>query len=140
MKQISAFTPEGRTKANIVIELLQSMLKYYVDIEAALAYANNSHSFDNIVDMVVTGAVHFYPLENSYVIMEVQTFPNHKVYHAFLAGGKKEEILDVHPWMMENAKVLGCKYVSVCGRLGWVKELRNRGWTYQYAILSKEVS
>jgi len=140
MKHIAAFTPEGKTKAEIVIDLMQSMLKYRVDIEAALAYANNSHTFDNIVDMVVTGAAHFYPLENSCVLMEIQTFPNHKVYHVFLAGGDKEEILGVHPWMMENAKTLGCKYVSVCGRLGWVKELKRHGWKYQYAILSKEVS
>ena len=139
MNQLSRITPEGTTKAEKVMELMQSLLKYRLDIESALNYANNSHSFDNIVDMVVTGAVHFYPLENSYVLMEVQTFPNHKVYHVFLAGGEKEEILDVHPWMLENAKVLGCKYVTICGRLGWVKELKKRGWIYQYAILSKEV-
>lgn len=132
-------TPEGVTKAEKVITLMRAMLKYKLDIEAALNYSNNSHSFDNIVDMVVTGTVHFYELKNSYILMEIQTFPNHKVYHVFLAGGEKEELLDVHPWMLENAKTLGCKFVSICGRLGWVKELKQHGWTYQYAILSKEV-
>ena len=53
-------TPKGITKAEVVINLLNDMLKYKLDIEAALGYSNHSHTFDDIVDMVVTGAAHFY--------------------------------------------------------------------------------
>jgi hypothetical protein len=139
MNAMNQITPEGKSKAEVVIDLMSLLLKYRVDIEAALGYADHSHTFDNIVDMVVTGAAHFYPLENSFVLMEVLTYPQHKNYHVFLAGGTKEEILDVHPWMLENARKLNCKYVTVCGRLGWVRELKRHGWEYKFATLSKEV-
>jgi len=130
----------NQSKAETVIALLQSLLACKVDIEKALEYANKSHSFDDIVDMVVTGAVHYYALENSFVIMEVHNFPNHSNYHTFLAGGDMTEILDVNDWMLDNARALGCKYVTVTGRKGWERQLKKYGWDYRYTVMAKAVT
>ena len=141
MNDMTSFPPvSGNSLAFTMKKLINDMLKYELDIMAALAYANNSHTFDDVVSQVLSGQLHFYPLPNSYVIMERQTYPQHKVYHCFLAGGDKTEIQDAQPMLMENAKHLECKYVTVVGREGWARELRKHGWKHQYSVLSKEVS
>jgi len=134
-------TPTGgtdETKAHKLASLASDLLKYRLDIENALMYARNSHSFDDIVDLVVTGRVHFYPLDHSFVLMEVQNYPQHKVYHVFLAGGQMPEIIKTHTKLLENARSLDCKYVSICGRKGWERALSAEGWTHQYSVLMKE--
>ena len=136
----SQFPPRGETLAEQMKILIDDMLKYRLDIEAALEYANNSHTFDDVVGQVLAGQLHFYALPTSFVIMERQTYPQHKVYHCFLAGGHKAEIEDAQPMLMKNAKHLECKYVTVVGRNGWVRELRKQGWKHQYSVLSKEVT
>ena len=134
------YTSGGGSVAEQMKCLIEDMLKYQLDIESALAYANNSHTFDNVVSQVLSGQMHFYTLPNSYVIMERQTYPQHSVYHCFLAGGDKLEIEDAQPMLMKNAKHLKCKYVTIVGRGGWIRELRKFGWKHQYSVLSKEVS
>jgi hypothetical protein len=127
------------TKAEVVINLLNDLLKFRLDIENALAYSNNSHTFDNIVDMVVTGTAHFYPLENAFMLMEVQTFPQHKVYNVFLAGGDLQEILATQKWVNDNAYALGCKYATMSGRNGWSKVLKDEGWDFKFVVMYKTV-
>lgn len=118
---------------------LDQLEKFRVDIEAALSYAEFSHSFDDIVRMVLTETVHFYPLENSFIIMEYHKYPNWTAYHGFLAGGHWEEIMAFQPEMLQIAKALGCKYLSISGRHGWTKVMKEYGWKHQYSVVYKEV-
>ena len=123
-----------------VMQLCTDLLGYRVDIEAALQYADNSHTFDDVSKLVLSGRLHFYKLANSYVIMERQQYPQHSVYHCFLAGGDKHEIEAAESMLNKNAKALGCKTMTIVGRAGWARELRKLGWKHQYSVLSKEVS
>lgn len=121
-------------------QLVSDLEKYRVDIEKALWYGQNSHTFDDFVGKVLRNEVHFYPLGSAFVAMEIIQQPQYNVYHTFLAGGDMQPILDCHPWMLENAKQLGCKYVSICGRHGWERVLKDYGWKKQYTVLRKEVT
>jgi len=130
---------KAKTSAEKLIELCEDLLKYRIDIEASLVYADNSHTFDDVSNMVVSGRLHLYPLANSFVIMERQQYPQHAVYHCFLAGGDKYEIEAAEPMILANAKALKCKHMTIVGRGGWVRELRHNGWKHKYSVLSKEV-
>lgn len=121
-------------------QLVADLEKYRLDIEAALCYGQDSHTFDDVVGKVLRNEVHFYPQDNSFVIMELHRYPQYKVYHCFLAGGDMAEIIAVHPWMLANAKQLDCKYVSIAGRIGWERALKNHGWKKQFTVLRKEVT
>ncbi len=120
-------------------QTIDNLEKFKTEIEAALAYGNHSHSFDDIVYKVMLGTVDFYPLENSYMIMEVHTFPKHSTYHGFLAGGHWPEIMAFQPTILEIAKSKGCKYLSISGRHGWTKVMKDYGWQHQYSVCYREV-
>lgn len=130
---------EGESKTDYTLHVLTMLKKYQLDIKKALSYSGDAYSFDDIAEGVLQGRYHFYPLPNSFVIMELSEFPNYKVYHTFLAGGDMNEIIGTHPWMKENAKVLGCKYVSVTGRHGWTRKLKAEGWKHMYDTLYLEL-
>jgi hypothetical protein len=38
-----------------------------------------------------------------------------------------------------TAKELNCKYVTIWGRPGWQKKLKNYGYNYTYAVMTKEI-
>ena len=129
----------GELKLDAIKKLADDLLKFRLDIEAALEYGNNSHSFDHIVDEVMQGRLHLYPLKNSFIIMEVHKYPNFSVYHGFLAGGDLQEILDAHPMIIQNAKQLGCKGLSIAGRRGWEKAMKPHGWKHNLSYMYREI-
>ena len=136
------FPLEGDTKPSLALrtkELLDKLLNFQLDIEAALVYSHGSYSFDDVVQGVLTGRFHFYPREQSFLLMELQTFPGYKIYHAFLAGGNLEELVSMQEEIRPIAKTLGAKYASLNGRHGWVKPLKALGWKHTYSTMYCEV-
>lgn len=132
-------TVGGTERTRKIRFVLDQLEKFQVDIEAALSYAEHSHSFDDIVSRVLMETVDFYPLENSFIIMEIHEYPNYRAYHGFLAGGNWEEIMAFQPKMLEIAKAFGCRYLSISGRHGWTKVMKDFGWKHQYSTCYKEV-
>lgn len=133
-------SPQGGEKHLLALkQLCDDLLKHRLDIEKALCYGRNSHNFEHVVDEVMKGRLHFYPLENSFIIMEVHVYPNYSVYHGFLAGGDLEEILNAHPMIMANAKQLGCVALSISGRRGWEKAMKAYGWKHDLSYMYKEL-
>lgn len=128
-----------KSLADNLIDLATGLLRWRETIEDALMVANYSHTFDDIVRIVVTGGAQFFEYDDCFIIMQVDVFPQHKAYHCFLAGGHMPSIMEKQEQMRANAKALGCKYMTITGRHGWVRQLKNAGWTHQYSILHCEV-
>ncbi len=114
----------------------EHLLRYKPQIEAALSYADNSYSFDQIVAGVLTGRLHFYPLGSAFLITEIQKYPNWSAYHIFLAGGDFKEIIAFQPDMLENAKALGCAKLTMTGRRGFERRLTPHGWDATHVRMS----
>lgn len=56
--------------------LTEQLLHYKDGISSALRYSMHSHSFDHVVQAVLNGKLHFYPLtDDSFIIMEVNEYP-----------------------------------------------------------------
>ena len=108
-------------------------------IEKALSYSDNSHTFDNVCGRVIDGSLDLYVLPNSVMLCETFRQPNFSQYHVYLGGGDLQEIIDYHPQMEREARLRGCKYLSMTGRLGWKKPLEQNGWTHKLSIYKKEV-
>lgn len=114
--------------ASKYIALANSLLERRRHIEAALEYADGTHTFDDVVDMVMTGRLFWHPLPNSFMVMEIIDYPRAKHLHVFLAGGDLDEIRATQPDLVDMAKANGCSAVSLGGRRGWVKALATQGW------------
>ena len=110
------------------------------DIEAALAHASGTHTFDQIVEMVVAGHLTFWRLDNGFMLSEVITFPNTKHFHVFLAGGVLAELVAMHPDVVPVAAALGCSKITLSGRPGWVRALKDEGWQPYLVTMMKEVA
>ena len=74
---------------------LEAMLPYRVMLEAALEFAGGTHLFEDIVEAVGEGRMHFWPAEKSCVVTEVVCYPRARAIHIFLAAGDLMEIKDM---------------------------------------------
>lgn len=122
-----------------LIAALQAMQKHRLDIEKALWYADNSHTFDDVVIRLMRGELDIFEFDNSLIITEVYDAPQHRTFHLYIGCGDLDEILSKEDLMMNEARLRGCKFISIAGRRGWEKPLREMGWKHSLSILRKEI-
>ncbi len=108
-------------------------------IEAALDYSGGTHDFDDIAASVRSGYMQFWPAPKGCAITEILTFPKRKIFHIFLAGGEKQQIVDMDESAVEFARREGCTGMTIAGRRGWARVLMNKGWTEAFTTLSKDI-
>lgn len=108
-------------------------------IEAALEYANGTHSIDDIWHGVVAGQYQFWPAEKGCFITEVIDFPQKRVFHVFLAGGELRQLRQMVDSLESFANALGCQSIMISGRTGWIRVLRDRGVRPSYQVMVKEL-
>jgi len=125
--------------ASKVFALTGDLLRFELDITKALGYSMDSHSFDDIVSGVLSGRYHFYVHNRAFIVAELVQYPKHTIYNVFLAGGLMEDLLEMQEMIRPAAKALGAKYAALTGRHGWVKVLKDRGWSHEYSIMYAEV-
>lgn len=108
-------------------------------IEAALAYAGGSHSFDDVAAMVADGRAQLWPAPDSAVVTEIIDYPNYRALNFWLAGGNLEELRRMEPGILEWAKTeRGCTKAFLTGRRGWERSfLRDTGWEPKLVVLEK---
>jgi len=131
-------SPKPGNLAGNVIELMRDMLLWQPQIEEAMRHIDNQYSFDDIVASVLRGERHFYQFPGCCVIMQFEKYPAYSIYHCFVACGEMQAIKDAEPEINKIAKELGCKYMSISGRIGWPRALKNDGWKHVLSILYKE--
>lgn len=109
-------------------------------LEPALKYALGTHTFDDVVDGLVSGEMQLWANDKAAVITEIQTYPRMKVCHFFLAGGDLNELDLFQRVIGQWAKSLGCTRLTLAGRRGWERSfLRGQGYSPKWSILSKEL-
>jgi hypothetical protein len=119
---------------------LVGLLKHWrPQIEEALHHGKDAHTFDTVVEMILSNRLHFFAYPDCFVIMEIVEYPNYKVFHCFLAGGKMEAIIQAQQPLGEVGKIMGCRYLSVSGRKGWERQLADIGWKFVCTTLYYEI-
>ena len=108
-------------------------------IEAALAYSGGTHEYEDIVEGIHALRYQFWPAEKGCAVTEVIEYPRKKVFHVFLAGGEMDQIVDMESSAAIFAKHNGCQGMSLAGRKGWSKVLKEHGWSEAFTTLAKEL-
>lgn len=121
--------------ATSTIALMQSMLARRLYIENALAYTEGTHTFDDLVVMVLQGRLLWWPLPSSFMLTEIVTYPQTKHLNVFLAGGELNEIRATQDQLIMLARMQGCQALSLSGRRGWVKALEKQGWKESHTAM-----
>ena len=100
---------------------VQRCKKWIVD---ALEYANNSHTYEQVIDVVIRGDAQFWALSDSAVVTEIVTYPQKRSLRFWLAGGNLNTLLLAEPKIREWSKNYKCEAVEIIGRQGWGKVLK----------------
>jgi hypothetical protein len=110
-------------------------------IEAALEYADGSHSFQDICDAVAAGKMQFWPGPASAVITEILESPRQRSLNFFLAGGNLAELEMMTPTILEWGRRQGCIRATFYGRPGWERTFLTRtGWApARMVVFEKEL-
>ena len=108
-------------------------------IEAALEYSGGTHEWSDIVEGIHSLRYQFWPAEKGCAVTEIIMFPNKKIFHVFLAGGEMDQIVDMNDSAAQFAKAQGCDGMSIAGRKGWARVLKNEGWAESFTTLAKEL-
>lgn len=116
---------------------------YRASIEEALVYADHSHTFEDVRDMVHAGRLQFWPGAHSVIITEILDYPRYKALNYFLAGGGSlAEMEAMTPGIEAWARSMGCDRAVMTGRLGWERTFITRdGWRQKpLAVYEKTLS
>ena len=108
-------------------------------IQSALDEGGNTHDFSDIVDGVISGHMQLWPAPKGCAVTEIVIYPRKKVLHIFLAAGELKQILQMEKDAIKWGKSQGCEAVSLSGRFGWKKVLKDYGWQPQMIVLGKEI-
>ena len=118
--------------------LMDQLLQCRSWIEDALAYSGDTHDFKDIVDGVLSGHMQLWVGKEGCAITEIVRFPKKKVLHVFLAAGEMGQIVDFQDSAVQFAKQNGCDALTLAGRTGWKRVLKDHGWKEQHVALIKE--
>ena len=97
-------------------------------IEAALAHGGDTHTFDDVARMIGEGKLQLWHGPDGCAVTEIIQYPQKRVLHVFLYGGKMDQAID----MIESAeawgKTQGCSSMTLSGRLGWGRVMDKHGF------------
>ncbi len=102
---------------------------YRAHLEAALAYAAHSHTFEDVVALVASGAAQAWPGPASIIVTEIVEYPRYRVLHFFLGAGSLQELRAMVPLILQWGNAQGCARARVVGRRGWARVFaRDPAW------------
>lgn len=108
-------------------------------IEAALEYTGGTHTIEDVEEGIARGELHFWPGKRCAVVTEVVDYPRMRVLNLFLCGGDLDELKAMQPCFLSFAEFLGCRKLTLGGRLGWERALKSLGWQRHFVVLTLEV-
>lgn len=109
-------------------------------ISAALAYTGGTHTIEDVLALIESGRALLLAGERSAMVCEVATFPRMKSFHVWLAGGDLDELRNAaDTQLVELARQCGCSQISITGRRGWVRALRDQGYVEKFTTVVKEL-
>ena len=95
-------------------------------IAEALPYTGGGATLDDVEDRLDRGHAQLFCGPNCALVAEIYEHPSGARAHIWLAGGDLDELLEVEQYVAEWAKSLGCQSMTISGRKGWERVLRDR--------------
>jgi len=120
--------------------LYQKLMAARPLLESALANGIGAYSFADIKEAVMAGDMQLWTLDSSAAITEIVRYPQYTAVVIVLGAGNMDELRDAVPEVEEFARIVGAQRILVCGRLGWLRALKDKGFTSAQAWAVKEVS
>lgn len=108
-------------------------------IEAALEYSGGTHIFEDVAESILSGHMQLWSAERGCAVTEIIVYPRKKILHVFLAGGEMDQILDMQASAAIWGKAEGCTGMTIAGREGWKRVLKDYGYKPMFVTLGVEI-
>lgn len=118
---------------------LEVMTPYRDLLESAIKYCGGTHLFEDVVEMVETGQMLFWPAQKSCLVTEVVDYPRKRLLHVFLAAGSLEEIKEMEPSVRAYGEYLDCEAITLSGRKGWTRALKGMGYHHVHTTMGRSI-
>jgi hypothetical protein len=93
-------------------------------IAAALPHCHGNYELDDIRAACHAGQMQLWPGQRSACITEIHRWPRRTGLNVVFGGGDLEELAQLAPRIEAWAKSKGCDHITVVGRPGWVRALK----------------
>ena len=94
-------------------------------INAALVYAHNSHTLEDVLKAVVKGDAQFWYDENAALVTEIIDYPQRRTLRFWLAGGDLTALKGLEQEAINWSKGWDCTACEIVGRRGWGRALKD---------------
>ena len=107
-------------------------------LQDALDQMGNTHSLEDIVGMIDTGAMQSFVNDDTWMVTQVVDFPRKRVLEIFLVVGELFATEKLFNEVDAFARAHGCDLIRAFGRHGWQKWAKPRGWKNGAHVYYKE--
>jgi hypothetical protein len=106
----------------------------YDQLQKALAFMGGTHTLQDIVEAIATGAMQSFSEGETWCVTQVLDLPRKRVLEIVLLIGDMTDAEMMHDRVMNYAIEKGCTLVRTFARVGWSKKAREYGWKTGYSI------
>ena len=118
----------------------QDVHRYGHHLERALARTDGRVKLEDLQGLVDAGRLVVFANDRAAIAAEPVKAPDGSwTLSVSLAGGDLDAALELHDEAEEAARRLGAARMSVIGRAGWARVLKDRGYRTVSVLLSKEL-
>lgn len=118
---------------------MEGLERFRPGLEKALKLGGDTHTVRDVVEMILDNRAQIWIVGNALIVTEVLQFPRKRVLRFWLATGNGEDCIAVSRRVLEWGKEQGCDLAMITGRRGWVRALRDEGWTETMTVLTQEL-
>lgn len=104
----------------------------------ALKLGGDTHTIEDIQQLVARGQMQCFVHGNSFVITEVINAPQKRYLNVFLVVGDLS-VLELHDEIQAFAKQAGCEFMQAYGRHGWAPKNKHLGWKPVETVFRKTI-
>lgn len=97
------------------------------------------HSVESVIEEIKAGRMQLWHGPDGAAVTQVVDFPQKRVLHVLFAGGSMEQIIDFQDSAAEWGKAQGCTEMTLSGRKGWVRALKDHGWKPKDVVMEKAI-
>jgi hypothetical protein len=97
-------------------------------LQKALDYGGNTHTLQDVIDLVRSGQAQFWENGDGAVVTELHEYPRLKAVSFWLMSGTIPDCMALEDDILAWAKAEGCTMAVSVGRRGWGRVAYHTGW------------
>lgn len=108
-------------------------------LKLALDRGGGTHDLEDLAQQIRDGSAQLWVEDGACLVTEVQDTPRKRVLRFWLAAGELEPVVALSRKVLAWGKEQGCEMATLVGRRGWVRALRDEGWSESLTVMTREV-